>query len=133
MAPDRAWLALARQPVVKRSPDQAGVARRGAWSILAAYLLKGIAGPTFSSYLMPDGATRRADLSGRTCSGTTLGQFRAFFKAGARAAALEADQRIGQVQQVCRETLGDLLRESIAVVGFAGSSSTTTRAWRSSA
>jgi subfamily B ATP-binding cassette protein MsbA len=51
----------------------------------------------------------------------TLGQSTAFFKARSTGQLLSRlTNDIGQVQQVASETLGDLLRESLSVVGFAG-------------
>jgi subfamily B ATP-binding cassette protein MsbA len=91
-----------------------------AWAILAAYVLKGI-GSYFSSYLMADvGQHVVLDLRNAMFR-HTLGQSAAFFKGRSTGQLLSRlTNDIGQVQQVVSETLGDLLRESMAVVGFAG-------------
>ncbi len=93
---------------------------RVAWAILGAYLLKGV-GSYFSSYLMADvGQHVVFDLRSNMFR-HTLGQSAAFFKSRSTGQLLSRlTNDIGQVQQVVSETVADLLRESMAVVGFAG-------------
>jgi len=115
-----AWLAWLVKPVVNDVLIKQQALAMVAWSILAAYLLKGI-GSYFSSYLMADvGQHVVLDLRNNMFR-HTLGQSTAFFKAKSTGQLLSRlTNDIGQVQQIASETLGDLLRESLAVVGFAG-------------
>lgn len=91
-----------------------------AWAIVLAYLLKGV-GSYLSSYLMAD-VGQRVVLDVRTdLFRCTVQQSTAFFKSrstGQLLSRLTSD--VAQVQQVVSDTLGDLMRESLAVVGFAG-------------
>lgn len=91
-----------------------------AWAIVLAYLLKGI-GSYISSYLMAD-VGQRVVLDVRTdLFRCTIGQSTAFFKSrstGQLISRLTND--VGQIQQVVSDTLADLMRESLAVFGFAG-------------
>ncbi|MCX6553232.1 MAG: ABC transporter ATP-binding protein, partial [Acidobacteria bacterium] len=91
-----------------------------AWAILGAYLLKGI-GSYVSAYLMADvGQHVVLDLR-KQMFRHTLGQSAAFFKARATGQLLSRlTNDIGQVQQAASETLADLLRETLAVIGYAG-------------
>jgi len=115
-----AWLAWLVKPVVNEVLIKQQSLATVAWSILAAYLLKGV-GSYFSSYLMADvGQHVVLDLRNQMFR-HTLGQSAAFFKARSTGQLLSRlTNDIGQVQQVASETLGDLLRESLSVVGFAG-------------
>jgi len=100
-------------------PNQQGVAAI-AWGIVAAYLLKGV-GSYVSSYLITDVGQRvvmdlRNDLFRHI-----LGQSAGFFAQGATGKLLSRiNNDVGQVQQAASETLGDLARESLSLVGFAG-------------
>ncbi|MFO7691987.1 MAG: lipid A export permease/ATP-binding protein MsbA [Vicinamibacterales bacterium] len=115
-----AWLAWLVKPILDEVLIRQQSLSTVAWAILAAYVLKGV-GSYFSSYLMADvGQHVVLDLRNGMFR-HTLGQSAAFFKGrstGQLMSRLTND--IGQVQQVVSETLGDLLRESMAVVGFAG-------------
>jgi subfamily B ATP-binding cassette protein MsbA len=115
-----AWLAWLVKPIVNDVLIRQQSLAMVAWSILAAYLLKGV-GSYFSSYLMADvGQHVVLDLR-NSMFRHTLGQSTAFFKAKSTGQLLSRlTNDIGQVQQIASETLGDLLRESLAVVGFAG-------------
>ena len=115
-----AWLAWLVKPIVNDVLIGQQSLAMVAWSILAAYLLKGV-GSYFSSYLMADvGQHVVLDLR-NSMFRHTLGQSTAFFKAKSTGQLLSRlTNDIGQVQQIASETLGDLLRESLAVVGFAG-------------
>ena len=114
-----AWLAWLVKPVLDDVLIRQQSLSTVAWAILAAYLLKGI-GSYFSSYLMADvGQHVVLDLR-NSMFRHTLGQSAAFFKSRSTGQLLSRlTNDIGQVQQVVSETLADLLRESIAVVGFA--------------
>jgi subfamily B ATP-binding cassette protein MsbA len=87
--------------------------------ILTAYLVKGIGG-YFSGYLMADVGQRVVmDLRNRLYR-HILGQSAAFFSmrtSGQLVSRLTND--VNQVQAAVSETLADLLRESLAVVGYA--------------
>jgi len=91
-----------------------------AWGIVAVYLLKGI-GSYVSSYLMADVGQRvvmdlRNDLYRHI-----LGQSAGFFAQGATGRLLSRiNNDVGQVQQAVSETAGDLARETLSLVGFAG-------------
>jgi subfamily B ATP-binding cassette protein MsbA len=114
-----AWLAWLVKPVLDDVLIRQQSLSTVAWAILAAYLLKGI-GSYFSSYLMADvGQHVVLDLRNNMFR-HTLGQSAAFFKARSTGQLLSRlTNDIGQVQQVVSETLADLLRESMSVVGFA--------------
>src|SRR5947209_19694664 len=89
-----------------------------AWGIVGVYLLKGI-GSYVSSYLMADVGQRvvmdlRNDLYRHI-----LGQSAGFFAQGATGRLMSRiSNDVGQVQQVVSETVGDLARESLSLVGF---------------
>jgi subfamily B ATP-binding cassette protein MsbA len=91
-----------------------------AWAIVVAYLVKGL-GSYVSSYLMAD-VGQRVVLDVRTdLFRSTIHQSTAFFKSKSTGQLLSRlANDVGQVQQVVSDTLADLMRESLAVVGFAG-------------
>jgi ATP-binding cassette, subfamily B, bacterial MsbA len=90
-----------------------------AWTVIALYLVKGI-GAYFSDYLMTDVGQRVVtDLRGELYS-HILGQSAGFFgrhTTGQLMSRITND--VGQVQRAVSETAGDLLRESLALVGYA--------------
>ncbi|MEW5983337.1 MAG: ABC transporter transmembrane domain-containing protein [Acidobacteriota bacterium] len=90
-----------------------------AWAILLAYLVKGI-GSYVSSYVMAD-VGQRVVLDVRTdLFRSTIHQSTAFFKARSTGQLLSRlTNDVGQVQQVVSDTVADLMRESLAVFGFA--------------
>jgi ATP-binding cassette, subfamily B, bacterial MsbA len=115
-----AGLAYLVKPIFDSAlPNAQGVAAI-AWGIVAAYLLKGV-GSYVSSYLITDVGQRvvmdlRNDLFHHI-----LGQSAGFFSQGATGKLLSRiNNDVGQVQQAVSETLGDLARESLSLVGFAG-------------
>ena len=115
-----AWLAWLVKPILDEVLIRQQSLSRVAWAILAAYLLKGI-GAYFSSYLMADvGQHVVLDLRNAMFR-HTLGQSAAFFKSRSTGQLLSRlTNDVSQVQQVVSETAADLLRESMAVIGFAG-------------
>jgi subfamily B ATP-binding cassette protein MsbA len=115
-----AWLAWLVKPIFDEVLIKQQSLSVVAWAILAAYLLKGI-GSYFSSYLMADvGQHVVLDLRNNMFR-RTLGQSAAFFKSHSTGQLLSRlTNDIAQVQQVVSETVADLLRESMAVIGFAG-------------
>ncbi|HVB39094.1 MAG TPA: ABC transporter transmembrane domain-containing protein [Vicinamibacterales bacterium] len=91
-----------------------------AGAIVGLYFLKGV-GSYFSSYLMAD-VGQRVVMDLRTALYRhILGQSASFF---ARRSTGQLMSRVGndvaQVQQAVAETIGDLARETLALVGYAG-------------
>jgi ATP-binding cassette, subfamily B, bacterial MsbA len=90
-----------------------------AWAIVGLYLMKGIGG-YFSDYLMADVGQRVVrDLRNRLHA-HMLQQSAGFFArrtTGQLLSRLTND--VGQVQHAVSETIGDLLQEGLAVVGYA--------------
>src|SRR5512141_976676 len=113
-----AWLACLIKPIF----DNVLPTQQGLWAtaglILASYLLKG-AGAYASVYLMTDVGQRVVRDVRNTLFSHILGQSAGFF---ARRSSGQLMSRItndvGQVQQAVSETIGDLIRESLAVVGY---------------
>ena len=100
-------------------PSQTRLAQT-AWAIVGLYLLKGV-GSYASSYLMADVGQRVVmDLRNRLFD-HILGQSASFFAhrtTGQLMSRITND--VGQVQQAVSETVGDLARESLSIVGLAG-------------
>jgi len=114
------WLLTLVQPIFDEVLAQQRSVTRIAWAILIAYLVKGI-GSYVSAYLMADvGQHVVLDLR-KQMFRHTLGQSAAFFKARSSGQLLSRlTNDIGMVQQAASETLADLLRETLAVVGYVG-------------
>src|SRR5262245_17658540 len=91
-----------------------------AWTIIGLYFLKGL-GSYGSSYLMADVGQRVVmDLRNQLFR-HILDQSAGFFAHGATGRLLSRiNNDVGQVQQAVSETAGDLARESMALVGYAG-------------
>jgi ATP-binding cassette, subfamily B, bacterial MsbA len=89
-------------------------------SVMAASLLKGVGG-YLSAYLMTD-VGQRVVRDVRNCLYShMLDQSAAFFSRRTTGQLLSRiTNDVAQIQQAVSETLGDLLRESLALVGFAG-------------
>jgi ATP-binding cassette, subfamily B, bacterial MsbA len=89
-------------------------------AVVVGYFVKG-AGAFVSSYLMTDVGQRVVeDLRNRMFS-HTLGQSAAFFKSRSSGQLLSRlTNDIGQVQQAASDTLVDMMRESLSVVGSLG-------------
>ena len=89
-----------------------------AWAIVAVFLLKGV-GSFVSSYLMA-GVGQRVVMDIRNALYRhILNQSAGFFAHGATGRLLSRiNNDVGQVQQVVSETIADLARESLAVVGL---------------
>ena len=113
-------LALIIQPIFDQVLPQGNQVGLICGAIVVLYLVKGAAA-YFSVYLMADAGQRvvhdlRTDLFSHV-----LEQSHAFFgerATGRLLSRLTSD--VGRVQQVVSETCGDLLRESLAVLAFAG-------------
>ena len=98
-------------------PNQEGVATI-AQLIVVVYLLKGM-GSYASSYLMTDVGQRVVMDLRNELFRHILGQSAGFFAQGATGRLLSRiNNDVGQVQQAVSETIGDLTRESLALVGF---------------
>jgi ATP-binding cassette, subfamily B, bacterial MsbA len=98
-------------------PNQQDVARI-AWAIVGVYLLKGI-GSYVSSYLMADVGQRVVMDLRNALYRHILNQSASFFAHGATGRLLSRiSNDVGQVQQAVSETVGDLARETLALVGY---------------
>jgi subfamily B ATP-binding cassette protein MsbA len=135
--PYRAELAVALAAMVLYGAASAGVAylikpifdtvlptgddmAQVAVALLALYLLKGI-GAYASSYLMTDVGQRVVRDLRDVLFRHTLGQSAAFFSTqtvGRLLSGITSD--VAQIQRAVSETLGDLTRESLALIGYAG-------------
>jgi subfamily B ATP-binding cassette protein MsbA len=114
------WLLILMRPIVDKVVIRQEAVSTVAWSILLSYLLKGL-GSYVSAYLMADIGQRVVRDIRDGLFRHTLGQSAAFFKSRSTGQLLSRlTNDVGLVQQVVSETMADLLRESIAVVGFAG-------------
>jgi subfamily B ATP-binding cassette protein MsbA len=112
-----AWLIKPIVDDVLPSQDRLGFVTT---TLLVAYVLKGL-GAYFSSYAMDDIGQRvvlqlRGDLFTHL-----LNQSAAFFARRTTGQLLSRiNNDVGQVQRAVAETVGDLARESLALVGYAG-------------
>ncbi|MGH9410088.1 MAG: lipid A export permease/ATP-binding protein MsbA [Vicinamibacterales bacterium] len=117
-----AGVALLVKPIINEVlPGQGGMPfRYWAALILLAYLIKGV-GSYFSTYLMTDVGQRVVrDVRDRLFR-HILDQSAAFFgqrTTGALMSRITND--VNQVQQAVSETIGDLIREGLTAVGYAG-------------
>jgi subfamily B ATP-binding cassette protein MsbA len=90
-----------------------------ALALLVLYLLKGVGGYA-SSYLMADVGQRVVRDLRNVLFRHILGQSAAFFSGQAIGRLMSAiTNDVSQIQQAVSETLGDLARESLALVGYA--------------
>ena len=114
-----AGLAVLIKPIVDRTlPSQQDLALM-AGGIVGLYLIKGI-GSYVSSFLMADVGQRVVMDVRNELYHHILGQSAGFFAhrtTGQLMSRINND--VGQVQQVVSETIGDLARESLAVIGYA--------------
>ncbi|MCX6544328.1 MAG: ABC transporter ATP-binding protein [Acidobacteria bacterium] len=114
------WLIILIKPIVDKVLIRQEAVSTVAWSILLSYFLKGL-GSYFSAYLMADVGQHVVRDIRDGLFRHTLGQSTAFFKSRSTGQLLSRlTNDVGQVQQVVSETMADLLRESLAVIGFAG-------------
>ena len=91
-----------------------------AWGIVLVYLLKGI-GSYVSSFLMADVGQRVVMDLRNALYRHILNQSAGFFANSDTGQLLSLiNNDVGQVQQVVSETIGDLARESLALVGYVG-------------
>ena len=88
-------------------------------AIVAAYVVKGV-GAFFSSYLMDDLGHRVVRTLRTDLFEHVLGQSAAFFARRSTGQLLSrVNNDVGQVQRAVSETVGDIARESLTVVGYA--------------
>ena len=111
-----AWLV---KPILDQAlPNQQQVAAI-AWSIVVLYLIKG-AGSYLSTYLMSEVGQRVVKDLRTALYRHILGQSAGFFAVRTTGALMSrVGNDVGQVQTVVSETVGDLARESLALVAFA--------------
>lgn len=115
-----AWLAYMVKPIFDNVLARQDSVAMVAWGVLAAYFMKGL-GAYVSAYLMADVGQRVVRDLRNQMFRHTLGQSAAFFKMKSTGQLLSRlTNDIGQVQQAVSETAADLLRESLAVVGYVG-------------
>jgi subfamily B ATP-binding cassette protein MsbA len=90
-----------------------------AWAVVGAYLIKGCGG-YFSVYLMTDVGQRVVRDLRNQLFRHTLDQSAAFFSRRSTGELLSrVTNDVNQVQQAVSETLGDLLREGLSLIGYA--------------
>jgi subfamily B ATP-binding cassette protein MsbA len=117
-----AFVAYLVKPIIdKILPGQSGWSfRLWAFLILGTYLFKGL-GSYFSTYLMTDVGQRVVRDLRNALFRHTLDQGAAFFSrrtTGQLMSRITND--VNQVQQAASETLGDMIREGLSVIGYAG-------------
>jgi ATP-binding cassette, subfamily B, bacterial MsbA len=113
-----AALAALIKPIVDRTLPSMDRLALMAWGIVVLYLVKGV-GSYSSSYLMADVGQRVVMDLRNALFRHILGQSAGFFAhrtTGQLMSRISND--VGQVQQAVSETIGDLARESLAVVGY---------------
>ena len=114
-----AALALLVQPIfdsVLPTRERLGAVAGG---IVAVYLVKGL-GSYFSSYLMTDIGQRVVRDVRDALFGHILGQSAAFFARRSTGQLLSRiTNDVNQIQQAVSETIGDLIREGLALIGYA--------------
>src|SRR5687768_2834130 len=89
-------------------------------AILGVYLVKGL-GSYLSGYLMTDVGQRVVRDLRNVLFRHILGQSAAFFSVQTTGRLMSRiTNDVGQVQRAVSETIGDLTRESLAIIGFAG-------------
>ena len=116
-----AGVAALIRPVIDRVlPGVRGSIVWWSWAILGAYCAKGL-GAYFSNYLMTDIGQRVVRDIRDQLFRHILDQSAGFFSrrtSGQLMSRITND--VNQVQQAVSETVGDLLREGLSVIGFAG-------------
>jgi subfamily B ATP-binding cassette protein MsbA len=112
-------LATLIAPIINRVLPSQGEWSRWAFWILAVYFFKGL-GAYFSTYLMTDIGQRVVRDIRNQLFGHILNQSASFFSrrtTGQLMSRITND--VNQIQQAVSETLGDMLREGLALVAFA--------------
>ncbi len=115
-----AWLVSLIKPIFDNVLQVRGELGWVAMFIVAASLLKGVGG-YLSAYLMCDIGQRVVRDVRTELYGHILDQSAAFFSRRTTGQLLSRiTNDVAQIQQAVSETLGDLLRESLSLIGFAG-------------
>jgi subfamily B ATP-binding cassette protein MsbA len=115
-----AAVAFLIQPILDVGLTQGQNVTLLAGAIVITYLVKGV-GAYLSGYLMADVGQRVVRDLRNVLFTHILGQSAAFFSGHTSGKLISRVMNdVGQVQQAVSETLGDLARESLALVGFAG-------------
>jgi subfamily B ATP-binding cassette protein MsbA len=115
-----AGVAAQIQPILDRVLPRHEEIGRIIATIVALYLIKGI-GAYLSGYLMTDVGQRVVRDLRNILFTHILGQSAAFFSAQTSGKLMSRiTNDVAQIQQAVSETLGDLARESLALIGFAG-------------
>ena len=115
-----AGLAALIQPIVDNGLLSQQRVTNVAWAIVGVFFLKGV-GSYVSSYLMSDVGLRVVLDMRNALYRHILDQSAGFFAHGATGKLLSRiNNDVSQVQQAVSETAGDLARETLAVVFFAG-------------
>ena len=114
-----AWVIFLIKPILDELlPNREGL-RSIALALVALYFAKGL-GSYFSGYLMEDVGQRVVMDLRDQLYGHILGQSASFFSHNTTGQLLSrVSNDVGQVQRAVSETAGDLLRESLALVGYA--------------
>ena len=119
-AAGNAGQAVLVKPIVDRTLPTGDKVELMAWGIIGVFLVKGL-GSYVSSYLMADVGQRVVLDLRNALYRHILGQSASFFAqrtTGQLMSRISND--VGQVQQAVSETFGDLARESLAAIFFAG-------------
>ncbi|HXG89306.1 MAG TPA: ABC transporter ATP-binding protein [Vicinamibacterales bacterium] len=115
-----AWQAWLIKPIIDEVLPNQSRLRFVATGILVSYFLKGVGG-YFSSYLMDDLGHRVVMRLRNQLFAHLLDQSAAFFARRTTGQLLSRiNNDVGQVHRAIAETVGDLSRESLALIGFAG-------------
>lgn len=114
-----AAVAVLIQPILDEGLTQGQNVGLLAAAIVVVYLVKGV-GAYLSGYLMADVGQRVVRDLRNVLFTHILGQSAAFFSARTTGKLISrVTNDVSQIQQAVSETLGDLARESLALVGFA--------------
>jgi subfamily B ATP-binding cassette protein MsbA len=115
-----AYLAWLLKPIFDQLLPQGVGLGNVAAGIVCAYLLKGLGG-YFSAYLMADVGQKVVMDVRNVLYRHILGQSASFFSRRSTGQLMSRiTNDVGQIQQAVSETIADLLRESLALVGYAG-------------
>jgi subfamily B ATP-binding cassette protein MsbA len=114
-----AALAALIKPILDRVLPAKEALALTAWAIVGLYLLKGI-GSYVSSYVMADVGQRVVRDLRNALYRHILGQSAGFFAQRTTGQLMSRiNNDVGQVQQTVSETIGDLARETFALIGYA--------------
>src|SRR4030095_6928043 len=113
-----AGLAIIIRPIIDKTLPSKENLSLMAWGIIGIYLLKGV-GSYVSSYLTTNVGQRVVMDLRNALYQHILGQSAGFFAQRTTGQLMSRiNNDVGQVQQAVSETIGDLARESLAVLGY---------------